>query len=518
MKEKILKLLTEMVAINSRTNTEQERQIEDYLYGVLCGLDYFKENGTHFGQIALPGDSCGRRIVYGLVKGKSNKTVVLMNHHDVVGTEVYGALEPYAFNVSELEKKMRTELLDEDTHKDLVSGEWLFGRGSCDMKGGIAVQLALLEEYSQEPAAGNLLFVSVPDEESFSAGMRGALWLFEEFKKDWGLNYKLLINCEPNEKIGNEQVVSVGSVGKLLPVVLVQGKAVQIGSYYEGINPILLLSEIVCATEGDENLVEICGNEATVPPVWNFMRDLKESYDFSLPQRAVGYCNILTFYKTPADIMQLFLEKCQSVVSGMQLRRKNKVDIRIMPYSELLTLARKKAGFSNFFTKLHCDIEEAVHVQGADYPSVTIQMMQEVLNFANLAEPVIIVAFAPPYYPATNSIKLAGASFQRVMQTISNSLPVIFKQYFLGVSDCSYCGVDSPIAGDYYAINTPVWGSLYSFDIGALNRIKIPFVLLGPWGKSLHQKTERVNVVSLTEVLPPLLKNVIKDVWTKDII
>ena len=107
MKEKILKLLTEMVAINSRTNTEQERQIEDYLYGVLCGLDYFKENGTHFGQIALPGDSCGRRIVYGLVKGKSNKTVVLMNHHDVVGTEVYGALEPYAFNVSELEKKMR---------------------------------------------------------------------------------------------------------------------------------------------------------------------------------------------------------------------------------------------------------------------------------------------------------------------------------------------------------------------------------------------------------------------------
>jgi len=152
MKEKILKLLTEMVAINSRTNTEQERQIEDYLYGVLCGLDYFKENGTHFGQIALPSDSCGRRIVYGLVKGKSNKTVVLMNHHDVVGTEVYGALEPYAFNVSELEKKMRTELLDEDTHKDLVSGEWLFGRGSCDMKGGIAVQLALLEEYSQEPA------------------------------------------------------------------------------------------------------------------------------------------------------------------------------------------------------------------------------------------------------------------------------------------------------------------------------------------------------------------------------
>ena len=518
MKEKILKLLTEMVAINSRTNTEQERQIEDYLYGVLCGLPYFKAHGTHFGQIALPGDYCGRRIVYGLVKGGNSKTVVLMNHHDVVGTEVYGALEPYAFNMPELAKHLRTELLDADTHKDLVSGEWLFGRGTCDMKGGIAVQLAILEEYSQNPDAGNLLFVSVPDEESFSAGMRGALWLFEEFKKDWNLDYKLLINCEPNEKIGNEQVVSVGSVGKLLPVILAQGKAVQIGSYYEGINPILLLSEIVCATEGDENLVEICGNEATVPPVWNFMRDLKDSYDFSLPQRAVGYCNILTFGKTPADIMQVFLEKCQSVVDRMQLGCKNKADIRIMPYSELFILAKKKEGFTTFFAKLQRNIEKAVHGQGNDYPSVTIQMLQEVLNFANLAEPVIIVAFAPPYYPATNSVKLAGESFEKTMQTISDSLPVVFKQYFLGVSDCSYCGVERPIDGDYYATNTPVWGSLYSFDIEALNRVKIPFVLLGPWGKSLHQRTERVNIISLTEELPAVLKKVIKDVWTRDII
>jgi len=518
MKKKILELLEEMVAINSRTNTEQERQMEDYLYGVLCELPYFKANGTYFGQIALSGDSCGRRIVYGLVKGTSNKTVVLMNHHDVVGTEVYGALEPYAFNMSELAKKMQTELLDEDTHKDLVSGEWLFGRGSCDMKGGIAVQLALLEEYSQNPAAGNLLFVSVPDEESFSAGMRGALWLFEEFKKDWDLDYKLLINCEPNEKLNDKQVVSVGSVGKLLPVVLVQGKAVQIGSYYEGVNPILLLSEIVCATEGDQNLVETCGTEATVPPVWNFMRDLKESYDFSLPLRAVGYCNILTFYKTPEDIMQLFLERCQSVVERMQTGCKNIVETKVMPYSELLILAKKKEGFVDFFAKLNSAIEQKIRVKDSDYPSATIQIMQEVLNFANLAEPVIIVAFAPPYYPATNSIKLAGASFTGIMQIISSSLPVVFKQYFLGVSDCSYCGVDSPIAGDYYATNTPAWGSLYSFDIGAVNRLKMPFVLLGPWGKSLHQRTERVNISSLTDVLPRILKTVIKEVWKSGII
>ena len=89
---------------------------------------------------------------------------------------------------------------------------------------------------------------------------------------------------------------------------------------------------------------------------------------------------------------------------------------------------------------------------------------------------------------APNIIPDKAAFFEKIMQTISNSLPVVFKQYFLGVSDCSYCGVDSPIAGDYYITNTPIWGSLYSFDIGALNRVKIPFVLLGPWAKDLILK------------------------------
>ena len=124
MKDKILKLLQEMVAIPSLTNTEQERQIEDYLYRFFCQLPYFVTHSSYFGQIALPGDAYGRRIVYGLVMGKSDKTVVLLNHHDVVGTEVYGKLEPCAFKMNELNTKMQEEVFDEDTTKDLalVSG------------------------------------------------------------------------------------------------------------------------------------------------------------------------------------------------------------------------------------------------------------------------------------------------------------------------------------------------------------------------------------------------------------
>lgn len=99
------------------------------------------------------------------------------------------------------------------------------------------------------------------------------------------------------------------------------------------------------------------------------------------------------------------------------------------------------------------------------------------------------------------------------MCAIEKSLPVDFKQYFLGVSDCSYCGLDRPIASLPYTQNTPLWGTAYYFNIDVLNRLKIPFVLLGPWGKDLHQSTERVNIKSLTEYLPCVLYKVLQSVW-----
>lgn len=39
--------------------------------------------------------------------------------------------------------------LSEHVQSDIHSDEWIFGRGSCDMKAALALQLAVLEEYSK---------------------------------------------------------------------------------------------------------------------------------------------------------------------------------------------------------------------------------------------------------------------------------------------------------------------------------------------------------------------------------
>ena len=93
MDKEILKLLAELVAMKSVSGTAGEIAIENYLLQYVQALPYFKQQPALCGALTLPGDALGRRVIFALVRGKSPATVLLLNHHDVVDTAVYGAAE-----------------------------------------------------------------------------------------------------------------------------------------------------------------------------------------------------------------------------------------------------------------------------------------------------------------------------------------------------------------------------------------------------------------------------------------
>ena len=360
------------------------------------------------------------------------------------------------------------------------------------------------------------MFISVPDEEAFSVGMRSCLPLLKDLRERYGLEYEVAINCEPNSVEEGKQIIYSGSVGKMLPVVLVQGKSVQIGSYAQGVNPLAVLAEIICATEADYQISDKLGEESTVPPVWNFARDLKPGYDFSLPRRAAGYCNVLTFSKTPAQIMDWFIGGCNKGAQAAMAKQGCGQGLKVMTYGELLKIAQAKTSYEDFYKELQVAMTEKLQVEQLDFPSITLWAMEQVLDFTELDESVIITAFAPPYYPALNSGKLVGEGFKKVVDFVNTLLPVKCKEYFMGISDCSYLGMDAEFNCEDLAANMPAWGKLYSYDMEALAKLQIPFLLLGPWGKDLHQRTERVHVESLGVVLPKVLQEVCVYVWGKE--
>ena len=64
---------------------------------------------------------------------------MLHGHMDTVGVDDFGGLKEFAFSPDELLNKMLQMELPKEVRNDLESNEWMVGRGSCDMKSGVAV-------------------------------------------------------------------------------------------------------------------------------------------------------------------------------------------------------------------------------------------------------------------------------------------------------------------------------------------------------------------------------------------
>ncbi len=542
MKKTIIKVLKETVAIPSLTSSLKENELSAYLYNYLSQIKYFKDNNDYFGQFELTNDHLKRKVIYGLVKGKTNKTIVLLNHYDVVGVTDFGNIQEYAFDIDVISDKLKEMSISEEARKDLCSDEWIFGRGTCDMKGGLAIQIAYLQEYSEKiNKAGNILFISVPDEESYSEGMRGTVKLLSELKQKHKLDYRLMINSEPNRKIEGEQVISYGTAGKCLPVVLVQGKKAHIASCFEGLNPIGLLTEIFSDTELSLDFSDEIDGEVTVPPTWNYLKDMKNEYDVSIPMRACGYFSVISFYRSPDEILEKiihiagkafkrYIRKMNLIYSEYRKIYKyasaEQIDYQpiVITFEKLIELAKNKGknDFTKFYEKIYHDISQLLEMNEINYPQATITIMNEVLNYSEINYPVIIVGFSPPYYPALNSKNLLKESeFSGYCQAIKQhlktnfGLDIIFENYSVALSDCSYCGVDKIFNYQKFAKNTPIWGDLYSIDFNGMENLNIPFFILGPWGKDLHQMTERVNMKSLTEIIPSTLNLLVNNIFNE---
>lgn len=548
-KKQILAYLYDFIEQPSVSDSDAEHLGAEWLQETLKKQPYFQVQPDFCGSYEIPGDYRKRSIVYGLVKGvtgtatgQPERTLILTGHYDVVGIEEYGALKPLAFQVEKLTEAMKDAQLDEESRADLESGEWLFGRGTADMKGGLCAGLAVLGQVGEEILEGtfngqvNVLFMAVPDEESYSAGMRGAAGLLQNLRKKYNLIYECLLCLEPNsrDQAGQKQSVYIGSVGKCMPVALVQGLKAHVGTCFQGINAVSVLSRFLLKTEVSPQFADVYKGEMCVPPTWLYLKDQKELYDVSLPYRACGYINMLQFDTTPEQVMEqlkalaqeafvdvigTMQESCREIAkkAGQQpdLSRIPRVDrCRVLEFSQLQALCREKdeAGFAAYYEKQYEEIRRKIQSGEWNYPQATVEMMKRVLDFADLTEPVMILGFAPPFYPAFHSDRLpgktgAGSTYFEKLQSVAIQAGTQLQRYhyFTGISDLSYCGSCTEYDHTKYYDNTPLWGDLYRVDFEGISALNIPSILFGPWGKNLHQRTERVHIKSLTEETPETL-------------
>lgn len=523
-----LELLYELVSIPSDTNTTAEVKVESLIFDKLKNIPKLFQDNT-YGLENIENDAHKRSIVWGLLKGKGKKTFVLLNHHDVVDTQDYGNLQNVAYMPSQLKEELKKQSLSNDVMKDLQSDDWMFGRGTADMKGGLALQLKVLEKFSKNiDFCGNILFISVPDEENLSLGMRHSTKLLQALSKTYQLDYKLLINSEPHERTNEKFTVYDSSVGKTMAIIYVQGQKAHIGKIFEGVNPLTMLSRIMIHTELNSTFSDKALGETSMPPSWSFARDFKKNYDASIPEAAGGYLSFLTLNSTPKKILSTLKDVCyrsfEETVTHLQTEYKKVFpDYNELPdykpnikfYEELHYDAMSKDSEQTKTVLMQCfaEIKAQLNLGEISIPESNFIIIDCLLKIVAYNTPTIVIALSPPYYPHVTSC--SNPSYDEILDVMKHTFEgdVEFSHYFMGISDLSYVGLqnESEII-PYVSKNMPLWkDEFYTIPFENMKTLSMPTLIIGPWGKDLHKKTERVYIPDLVENVPNYIEKLIKN-------
>ena len=342
-----------------------------------------------------------------------------------------------------------------------------------------------------------------------------------DLKERFDLNYILAIDSEPFEsRSESEKVLHVGTVGKLMPLIVTQGLLSHMKEPLKGVNAISLLAKIVEKIDLNPLLSDAAYGEQSPLPSWSFMRDLKEQYDVSTVLRAAGYFSLLYLDKSPQDLLNLiqglmqealdeFYDKYTKLQDQYQ-ESKSIAKPRALTYQDLLEECQKKAGFKDFIKGVNQEAKVELQ-KGLSYQEVTLSNVQKVLDFYDKKEALAVLAVAPPYYPTMNSRRLQEQdldmdrfiSFYQNYLANKGSYQLKVEEFFMGICDMSYCALEKPLS-DYQALlnSMAVSKEIYPLDLEKIASINVAAVNLGPWGKDLHQLTERVYEKDMLDTIP----------------
>ncbi|OZM56322.1 hypothetical protein CIB95_12975 [Lottiidibacillus patelloidae] len=531
-KEQLIQLLSSLVAVPSISETAGEIAVAENIHNQLSSLDYFKRNKEF---LTLHPTHDGRKFLTAFVKKKNaTKTVILLSHFDVVDIEDYGNFKHLAFQMEELTNAMKEKKhnFDNVVQEDIENSEeeWLFGRGSMDMKAGVALQMAMIERAAAGEFEGNLLMVSVPDEEVNSVGMLSAVPVLKQMKEQYNLEFVACLNSEPmfkNHPKDTNKYIYTGSVGKLLPSFFCLGAETHVGEPYSGLNSNFMVSKITNFFELNTDFCEFVDGEMTPPPTNLIQKDFKEKYSVQTPHSSVTMINLIYMKRKLKEITEKLLSSVKEVATSIEehytksaesvLTNPKKVSVNVFTYDELLQYAISLHGKEEIERRQNYLITNRGNDGDRDFSA---KLVQDLAFLCKDKAPMIVMFYSPPFYPAVSSME------NEFIQSVANKTVTNFKEkfgvnvvkqnYFAGLSDLSFVQLketDEDIL--QVTNNTPLFNKGYSLPVKEIQELNIPVINIGPFGRDPHQRTERLETNYSFEKLPIVLKDSIKDLLSK---
>ncbi|WZL74526.1 M20/M25/M40 family metallo-hydrolase [Clostridiaceae bacterium 35-E11] len=534
--EEVKKITKELVAIPSIVREGKgETNCAQKIYDYYMELDYFKKYPNQVKMVKTIDDFVDRHSTYAYVKGtkgQSNKTIILIGHIDTVGVDDFGEIKEYAFSPDKLPELLLGMNVDEEVKKDILSKEYMFGRGALDMKSGVAGHMYLIKYFSEHPEEldGNIVAYAECDEEDNSHGILTGLKEFKKLKEQEGFEYIACINADYSTGYNLTDInryVYFGSIGKLLPSFYVIGKETHVGQAYGGLDPNLIIAELTKLIELNTELCDEAQGEITIPPISLKQSDFKEGYTVQTALAAYAYYNFFTHSMSPADVIKLFREKaveafenvikhvndsykkyCQkSKVKYIKLPWKN----RVYTWQEMYDELQEKHGEK--FTNYIFDFAKTLNQKEPtlDLRIFSTKVIEEAWKWMENKSPAIIVFFGSVF---SARIEMTGKtekekmllsavkqSIEKVQKHCQN--PIKIRMFYPYISDSSFMALSDDVESiETLGKNMPSWKTKYFYDVNDVLAINVPVVNIGTFGKDGHKITERVHMRYTFENVP----------------
>jgi arginine utilization protein RocB len=530
-----------LVGIRSVSPSAGENDVAREVVRIL-GEDGLASTYTELGLDPIEGDQYGRANAYAFLRGESRHAVVLLGHIDTVPTADYGALEERALDPVALHERRDalaafTPGLAEEIARYGV--DLLFGRGTIDMKAGVAANITVMRALAERSREASLpvsvALLATPDEENESAGVLQAVRFLLRLREEHGLEYLGAINTDystaryPGDP---HHYIFTGTIGKLLPSFLVIGKESHVGDPFDGVDADLLAAELIADLSMNPDLSDVVRGQKAPPPVTLRAADLKASYDVQLPFAAYFYLNALTLSSGPAELLARLRERAEATMERA-LKRLYRAEVRwahltddetsphaqraasVMTLAELRVATEARLGAEAVNTDLAA-LSETFAVT-LDKRERSLRLAQRLWTLSGLSGPAVVLYYSPPYYP---HVQAAPGPLHEAMTAVAAAHPELnlrMVEFYPYISDMSYLRLDPAMDVSALQANMPLWSDefpppsgSYSLPLDAIARLGLPIMNLGPYGWGAHQRGERLLQSYSFGVLPGLILEVVE--------
>ncbi len=536
--EEVKKLTEAMVAIPSVVGVPGgETAMVDYIQDWYRALPYFQVHPEQMIRVQTKNDAVDRCSAITWLrgtKGDSRRAVILMGHVDTVGVDDYGTIRDYAFDTEALPEKLREAFdLPQDVLEDLESGMYMFGRGTLDMKAGVAAHMVVMKYFAEHPELldGVLVHVTECDEEDGSRGVESVLDELVALKEREGFDYLACLNADYSTAGHNDlsRYLYFGTIGKMLPCFAVFGRAAHVGQAFSAFDPDLLMAEITRNMSYNTDFCDEALGEVTLPPVALKMADTKPSYDVQTALSGMVYFNVFSHGRGPDEVMfrcvSLAEESFGSVISYLNSQWARYCGKSGRPFTQLPWHTRAYS-WKDYYDRLRLEkgaafekairsFAEKLHAEepALDLRLFSFKVVEEARKWDDDQSPAVIVFFGASYYSRIKMdlesekdkvlYEAACAAAEKLGPESGRELKT--HMFYPYISDLSYMAVgDSPLAVAAVGDNMPAWKTKYFYDADKIRALSVPVANIGTFGYAGHELFERVDMKHSFENVPNL--------------